>query len=95
MNLKQIVTALGVIAVLFVFAMFFAPIHDMSLDMTTTYIIPATSDDTPIVTDNGTMPVFNDFKAGVGGGYFWIIAACIVIGGVIAIAMEANKGDNS
>jgi hypothetical protein len=61
--------------------------------MTTTYIIPATDNNTPIVTDNGTMPVFNDVKAGIGGGYFWIIAAVILVGGVTAIAIESGKGN--
>jgi len=93
MNVKVIVTAIGVLAVLFMFLLFFAPIHDLSKDMTTAYINPATNNSTAVLTDNGTVEKFNTFKAGIGTGYFWIIAAVILVGGVTAIAIESGKGN--
>jgi hypothetical protein len=93
MNWKAIPVLAAILGVFFLGFLLFAPIHDISKDMTTQFITPVTENNTSVTVDNGTIPVFNDVKAGIGGGYFWIILIVVIVAGIIAWAAAANGSE--
>jgi len=91
MNFKAIGTVLGILFVLSALWLIFVPMHQVSENMTTTFINPATSNTTALMTSEGLMPTYNSFQGMLGGAIFWIIVIGIIVAGGILI-MNSLKG---
>ena len=91
-NFNKIIVFLGIIAIIGILWVVFAPVNDISNQMHSMYTENVTDNITPVMTDNGTISVYNDFQEGFAKSLWLIIVAGIVVFGIIIVASSSNTG---
>ena len=89
---RKIVLAAGIIGILVIMWLIFAPVNDITKDLNATFVHQVTDNLTAITTDDGTISAYNEFQEGLANSLWFIVVGGIMLCAIVVLLNNNDGG---
>jgi hypothetical protein len=89
---EKVLLIVGIIGILVVMWLLFAPMNDITQKLNTTFVSPVTDNLTAIATENSTISAYNEFQGGLLDSLWFIVVGGIVLCAIVVLLNNNDGG---